>query len=434
LSSIEWRGKNSCRLIVSCGFQGKKRIKKTRTVQVAGRTDAERKKAADKLLAEFIVEIEHGLVIDGKKMTFKKFVECWLKDYAETNLAPKTLFRYKEILDSRILPSLGHLKLDQLRPTHIIEFENMLREPGIRMDKKEGGLSEKTILQHHRIISSILNDAVEWQLLFSNPAARVKPPRVKKVQAKCFDEDQMLIILDALEQLPVELLRFRAIIDLALGTGLRRGEIMGLEWRDIDFDKRTLEVRQASQYLPGKGCFIKDPKNETSKRLISVPAATIAVLKKWKAKQTERKMRIPDLWSVGEWVFTTWDGHRMHPDTISKWFPEFLKKIIVHRTCSGFMQTEDFCPHCNKKVHTEDIIRLPRLNFHSLRHTSATLLIAEGSDVREVSGRLGHSNMSTTGDIYAHFVKKADVAAAEKLNDLMTRRKRKQDGKADSSK
>ena len=130
-------------------------------------------------------------------MTFKEFVECWLKDYAETNLAPKTLFRYKEILDSRILPSLGHLKLDQLRPTHIIEFENMLREPGIRMDRKEGGLSEKTILQHHRIISSILNDAVEWQLLFSNPAARVKPPRVKKVQAKCFDEDQMLIILDA---------------------------------------------------------------------------------------------------------------------------------------------------------------------------------------------------------------------------------------------
>jgi integrase len=86
-------------------------------------------------------------------------VERWLKNYAEINLAPKTLFRYKEILDSRILPSLGHVKIDQLRPNHIIEFENMLREDGIRKDKKKGGLSEKTILQHHRIISSILNDA-----------------------------------------------------------------------------------------------------------------------------------------------------------------------------------------------------------------------------------------------------------------------------------
>jgi integrase len=347
---IEWRSKNSCRLTVQAGVKDGKQIRKRRTVHVEGRTEVEKRKNAEKLLAEFTTEIERGLVIDGKKMTFKEFVNRWLKDYAETNLAPKTLFRYKEILDSRILPSLGHLKLEQLRPTHIIEFENMLREPGIRKDKKEGGLSEKTILQHHRIISSILNDAVEWQLLFSNPGARVKPPRVKKIQAKCFDEDQMLIILDALEQLPVELLRFRAIIDLALGTGLRRGEIMGLEWRDIDFDKRTLEVRQASQYLPGKGCFIKDLKNETSKRLISVPAATIAVLKKWKAKQTERKMRIPDLWSGGEWIFTTWDGHRMHPDTISKWFPEFLQKIIVHKTCSGFMQTEDFCPHCDPPV------------------------------------------------------------------------------------
>ena len=114
----------------------------------------------------------------------------------------------------------------------------------------------------------------------------------------------------------------------------------------------------------------------------------------------------------------------MHPDTISKWFPSFLQKIIVHKTCSGFMQTEDYCPHCEKKVPKEDVIRLPRLNFHSLRHTSATLLITEGTDIREVSGRLGHSNTSTTGDIYAHFLKKADQAAAEKLDNLMTRRKK----------
>jgi len=186
---------------------------------------------------------------------------------------------------------------------------------------------------------------VQWQAIFSNPAARVKPPKVPKKQAKCYDEEQMLTLLDALDQLPAEKLKYHVIVDLALGTGLHRGEIMGLEWLDIDLDKRTLEVRKASQYLPGKGCFIKDPKNETSKRLISVPASTIALLKRWKAQQSEQRLKVGDLWhsknEKGEeknWVFTTWDSHRMHPDTISKWFPEFVQKIMIHKACNGFIQ------------------------------------------------------------------------------------------------
>jgi integrase len=278
--SIEWRGKNSCRLIVSCGVKDKKQIKKQRTVHVTGRTETEKRKEAERALAEFTVEIERGLVIDGKKLTFKEFVDRWLKDYAETNLAPMTLSRYKDLLDNFILPSIGHIKIGQLRPTHIIEFEAMLRENGIRRDGKPGGFSEKTILYHHRIINSVLNDAVQWQLLFSNPGARVKPPKVPKHQATCYDEDQMVTLLGILDQVPSKFLKYRVMVDLALATGLRRGELMGLEWKDIDVDNCTLEVRQASQYLPGKGCFVKDPKNETSKRLISVPANSIALLKK----------------------------------------------------------------------------------------------------------------------------------------------------------
>ena len=193
MSSIEWRGKNSCRLIVSCGFQGKKRIKKTRTVQVAGRTDAERKKAADKLLAEFIVEIERGLVIDGKKLTFKEFVERWLKDYAEIEPGAKDTVPLQGdpgqphtalTGPSSSLTSSGRHTSSSLRTCS--------GKTGIRKDGKAGGLSEKTILQHHRIISSILNDAVEWQVIYSNPAARVKPPEgARRIQAKCYDEDQI---------------------------------------------------------------------------------------------------------------------------------------------------------------------------------------------------------------------------------------------------
>jgi len=425
---VEPRGKDSYRLTVQCGTKEGKQIRKRRTVHVTGRTETQRRKEAEKLLAEFITEIERGLDIGGKKVTFSKFVERWLKDYAETNLAPMTLSRYKDLLNNLILPSIGHIKIDQLRPVHIIEFENMLRENGIRRDGKPGGFSEKTILQHHRIISSILNDAVQWQVIYSNPAVRVKPPKVPKKQAACYDEDQMLTLLDALERAP---LKYRAIVDLALATGLRRGEIMGLDWKDINLDLCTLEVRQASQYLPEKGTFIKDPKNETSKRLISVPANTIALLKKWKAEQSKKRLKAGDLWhsknEKGEdenWVFTTWNGRPMHPDTISSWFPEFLSKIIIHKTCNEFMDKEDYCSHCDKKVPKEDVVRMPKLNFHGLRHTSATLLIAEGSDIKEVSGRLGHANASTTGNIYAHFLKKADQAAAEKMDNLMTRRKK----------
>ncbi len=107
-------------------------------------------------------------------------MERWLKDYAETNLAPKTLHRYKKMLGSRILPAMGHLKIDKIKPTHLLDFYANLQEDGIRLDNKPGKLSERTIHHHHRLLSTIFTDAVEWQIIHSSPAARVKAPKVKK--------------------------------------------------------------------------------------------------------------------------------------------------------------------------------------------------------------------------------------------------------------
>jgi integrase len=179
------------------------------------------------------------------------------------------------------------------------------------------------------------------------------------------------------------------LITLALSTGLRRGELLGLEWRDLDFEKNTLEVRQSSQYLPGTGLITKDPKNETSKRLISVPESVVALLKQYKAYQSEEQLKIADLWQGSNRVFTTWDGKPMHPDTVSGWFPEFLNRH-----------------------------GLPRIRLHDLRHTSATLLIGQGLHAKTISSRLGHANISTTMDIYGHALKSADKEAAEKLDRL----------------
>lgn len=252
-----------------------------------------------KQLVMFQEEVDRGTYFDGGKMTFNEFIQKWLADYAENQLQPKTLFRYKEMLNLRIIPALGHIKLDKLQPTHLLEFYNNPSENGIRLDYKyklnpelatllkdvdsiaaksgvdkrtvakiisggsttttvvrkiteslemkieklfqpldeEKGLSSRTILHHHRLISSILTSAVHWQLIFSNPTERVKPPKIEKQEAKHYDEDQTGRMLELLEQEPI---KYIAMITLVVFSGMRLGELTGLTWDDIDFQNGYL--------------------------------------------------------------------------------------------------------------------------------------------------------------------------------------------------
>lgn len=392
--SIEWRG-NSCRLVY---MKDKKKYKKT--IKPAS------PKAAEKELAKFIAEIEGNNFIEPSKVIFEAFIKRWLTEYAERDLAPKTVHRYKQILDSRVIPALGHLKLEQIRPLHLQEFYNNLTEDGIREDDKKGGLSERTILHHHRLISAILQTAVQWQLIGSNPASRVKPPKVQKHSARYYDEEQTAALFKALEG---QKLKHKALVHIAVAGGLRKGEIMGLEWSDIDFEKGTLEVKRASQFIPGQGIITKTPKNETSKRIISLPASLIILLKQYKASQTARRLRLGTKWQQREKLrlgkefketdrlFTTWDGSPGYPDWPTTWFSKFIKEK-----------------------------NLPPLNFHGLRHTAATLLIGQGLHAKVISTRLGHSNINTTMDIYGHALKSADKAAAEALENIFNKNMVKQ--------
>ncbi|WP_243120651.1 tyrosine-type recombinase/integrase [Pelotomaculum sp. FP] len=420
--------------------------------------DAKSKREATKLLDLFSAEVQKGEYIEPSKLTFSRFVERWLRDYAETNLAPKTLFRYKDILITRILPAMGHLKLEQIKPFHLMEFYKNLQEDGIRKDGKKGGLSAKTILQHHRVISSIFSCAVEWQVVSSNPASRVKPPKVQKKQINCYDEGQTALLLQLLEE---EELKYRALVHLALFTGLRRGELMGLEWPDIDFNKNTLMVRQASQYLPGEGIFQKAPKNETSVRLLSLPKFLIDILRQLKKEQAAYRLeKVGDAWQKdSNWIFTTWNGGPMHPDTVTSWFPKFVRICNLKETFNAEIK------RCEKKLSTEELVTLidlkeqylklsndksaaskkklatlenslatligkdglerikqnqilPPLSFHGLRHTAATMLINQGLPAKSVSGRLGHANIGTTYDIYGHYLKSADKEASDRLEQV----------------
>ena len=248
-------------------------------------------------------------------------------------------------------------------------------------------LSAKTILHHHRLISVILQTAVEWQVLFSNPCDRVKPPRVEHKEARYLDEKQAMEVMQALES---EDIQNRTIIKVLLYTGMRRGELCGLTWADIDFEKSIIHIQRSSLYLADKGIFEDETKNTTSRRSIKVPTDAMRALQLFQEWQNQQIYLLGDQWQASGRVFTSWNGAPIHPDTISGWFSHFIEKH-----------------------------NLPDISLHSLRHTNATLLIAAGTNLQTVAARLGHSSINTTAKIYAHAIQAADAAAADTLQDLL---------------
>lgn len=381
---VEKRGKNKWRLNVPGGTdQDGRRVVFRRNIEASSEREAR------KMLDVFSAEVQKGLYVEPSKLTFAEFAARWLKDYAQSSLAPKTVFRYRQLLETRILPAMGHLRMEQIKPLHLLEFYAGLQKDGVRTDGRPGGLSERTILHHHRLISAMLQDAVEWQVLPFNPASRVKPPKVPRKEVACYDEKQVAALLQALEG---EESKYRVMVVVALFTGIRLGEVVALEWKHVNLEDGTLEVRQAAQYLPGLGNFVKPPKTKGSVRKISLPPFLTATLRQYRREQLEARLKVGDRWQDSDRLFTTWDGRPMLPNTVSNWFGKFLKRH-----------------------------NLPHLPFHGLRHTAATMLINQGLPAKSISGRLGHTNISITMDLYGHYLKDADREAAARLEQAYQR-------------
>jgi integrase len=382
VGNIEWRGPGKCRLTVSGGFDPSgKRIRKRRTVT------AKNDREAEKQLAAFIAELEGGSFADPTKMKLKDFAAKWLDEYVRPNLAPKVTHNYEQILNLHVIPALGAARLDQVKPLHIVEYENNLRRDGARLDGKPGGLADSSIMKHHRILSSMFNTAVQWQILKESPVARVKPPKVNKKVAPAYNEEQVATMLATLDSEP---LKWRVLVHLALASGCRKSELMALTWDDIDWAAGTIEITKSRQYCPEEGVHERDcTKNETSTRLISLPLMTMNLLKNYKAEQETLEEKFGSLWKGSTRLFTTNRGEDMFPDTPTQWFSKFLKKH-----------------------------NLPELNFHGLRHTAATLLIHSGANVKAVSTRLGHAEISTTCNIYAKALRSADKACADAMENI----------------
>lgn len=390
--SIEKRGKNSYRLVVFKGYDlDGKAIRHQKTVHCKNKSEAQTE------LAKFLTQVESGLVVDGSVPTFAQFVEIWTRDYALKELAPSTYYRYKRMLETRIIPYFGHYKLDKIKPTDIMRFYDLLEQDTQLVRKKNNNgkktrkpLSQKTILEHHRLLSAMLHKAVYWQLIVSNPAERVQPPKTKKPIRPHYDEDQTRILVDNLEKLTGNNIKYRVAILLDIFTGARLGELVGLEWNDVDLKNGIININKSSQYLSQKGVFTKSPKTESSIRDVAIPDFIVSLLQEYKLWYEEQKLICGDFWYESDRLFVQDNGKPIHPSTISKWFEKFVKQI-----------------------------GLPVINFHGLRHTNATLLIAQQVDVATVSARLGHAQITTTYNFYVHPLKSHDKMAGNVLENLL---------------
>ncbi|MCP4612682.1 MAG: site-specific integrase [Planctomycetes bacterium] len=361
--SIAKRGKNSWRLTISVGKDehGKR---KRRFVTVNG-TKAE----AQRHLRELLTSVDKGLSIDTSKTILSKFLDQWLRDYVETNTAPKTQEDYSAIIHRYINPSLGHIQLNKLTPQHVQTLYSSLLGKG---------LSARTVQYTHRVLSQALSHAVKWELLLRNVCDAIDAPRPRKKEMKALDATSVQMLLNATSQS-----RYGAVYYLALYTGLRRGEVLGLRWCDVDLSKNALSVNQTVVRITGKGLIISEPKTSHSRRLVSLSPNAVALLAGLKAKRKEEFNDAGLYWEEAGLVFCNPDGDPLSPSTISHSFSRIAKSI-----------------------------GLPPIRFHDLRHTHATIMLKEGIHPKIVSERLGHASINITLDTYSHVLPGMQETAA----------------------
>jgi integrase len=336
-------------------------------------------------------EAETGELVDRTNLTVKMYLtDTWLPALEadlEKNLRPSTLASYRSNLLVHVVPRLGHLKLQALTDKHLNELYHHLITEGRRDGK--GGLSARSVRYVHVLIHAALAHAVRENLIAiaKNPADRAKPP--KEDRATALENDRGLELKPwsphetkaFLERARIE--RLHALWVLAITTGMRRGELLGLRWSDVDFETGRLKVRRA---LISVGYQVSEsqPKTAKSRREIGLDAGTVAVLKEWRKGQLEDRLKWGPAWVDSGYIFTKEDGSPLHPDRVSKIFNQLVAAA-----------------------------ELRRIRFHDLRHGWATLALEAGIPAKVVQERLGHSSINVTLDVYSHVVKKLDIKAAE---------------------
>lgn len=429
-------------------------------------TERQTEKELQRQTIKFEEAVKKGTCFNSNTR-FEEYASEWLENNKPPVLAPKTYVRYQSLLVT-INAAIGNIPLIKLQSHHLQKFYNNLRENGVKqkgtyavannlksfmkdrsisrnklaeasglsgttitsachdgkhisiyaaekiakalnlpieniftLNKETSGFSAKTILNHHRLISSILAQATRDRIIPFNIADKnyMKAPKLDYHEAAFLDDEQVKHVLTLLSN---EDIKWKTAMYLLIFSGMRRGELMGLEWNDIDFENRVIHIRRTSQYVQKMGIITKSPKNETSIRTIKLSEIMFRVLREYKLYWDTLRTDMLDRWKPfieikladgnfrtvrNERLFIKDDSTPMNPDSITDWTRKFVEKN-----------------------------HLPYFTPHSLRHTHATLLIAEGVSIPAVSHRLGHSSIATTTRIYVHAIQSADEIASDVLD------------------
>ena len=365
-------------------------------------SEAKNFKEAQNTAALFEKQCKDGLVADNKQ-TFEKYANYVINLKENNGLKHRTIVRYKELL-KRINNEIGHLKLSEIKPQHLNILYTKLSTNGINKSTK-GKLSNKTIIEHHRLIRTILNQADKEMLVTYNAALKAEPPKLIKKEANYFEIEDIERILFYAKQEP---LKKQVMINLLVFSGCRRGEIMGLKWNKVDFKNQNIFIDNNLLYSKEKGIYEDTPKTEKSKRIIKLPEKVMNLLKEYKKEYNAKKLSLGSTWYDTNFVFTQENGKPMHPDTLTDYCNKFTKKYneIIEKD------------NKNKPKNTQ-IKLLPHINPHAFRHSQASILLKSGVNIADISTNLGHSNLMTTLNIYSHVLEKANERVSNTLENVL---------------
>jgi integrase len=318
---------------------------------------------------------DDGLPIVTERQTVAQFLQRWLAG-AKPSLRERTWVRYEQYVRLHIVPTLGKVALTKLSPEHL---------QSLYAERLEAGLSPTSVHHLHATIHRALEQGVRWGLVGRNVADLVDPPRIQRHEIKTLSpEDAQKLLIAATDD------RLEALYVLALTTGMREGELLGLRWRDVDVESSALEVRGSLQRVPS-GFVIAEPKTAKSRRRVSLTSTAVNALRRHRARQAEERLRLGAAWQNEDLVFTTETGQ-----------PVDATKMLRN----------SFTPLLKRAG-------LPAMRFHDLRHTAATLLLGRGIHPKIVSEMLGHTQTSITLDLYSHVTPTMQREATEAMEAIV---------------
>ena len=332
--------------------------------------------------------IEKGICNKGyqsKAIKFETFAEEWFEEYARPTLRNTTYERMLQ-LRGRVYPAIGHMRIDKITPRQIQAFINSLSKEGAN-ERTGKPLAPKTIRHNLSFISDVFSYAVRMGVVSDNPCSKVTLPKDHHDEKKIYTPEQVQRFLNLLNDEP---LKYRTFFNLMIYSGFRRGEMLGLEWKDVDFEHNIISVRRTSNYTGKKGTYTDTTKTRKSQRTLKFPHEIMDMLKEYKDEQDMQALKCGDKWVETDRLYTKWNGLPMQNGTPYFWLGEFCEKHD-----------------------------LPFYGLHSFRHLFASLLVNQGVDIVTVSGALGHSTVSTTSNIYCHMLEEAQAKVSEAVSSAL---------------